>query len=176
VPSQGTSNVSQLNTSGVDLQVDWGLGLGKAGSLDLNLLGTWLQKWDVTYLPTIAAIEYDGTIGDTVGSALPDYKLFLNARWHRGPFGIGARARYLPAMANKYASYDSVTTVGVPAVTYLDMNASWAFSDAVDLHVGVENLTDKQPPLYSASIQMNTDPSTYDVLGRRYYLRANLNF
>ena len=79
-------------------------------------------------------------------------------------------------MANKYASYDSVTTVGVPAVTYLDMNASWAVSDALDLHVGVENLTDKQPPLYSASIQMNTDPSTYDVLGRRYYLRANLNF
>jgi len=28
----------------------------------------------------------------------------------------------------------------------------------------------------SASIQMNTDPSTYDVLGRRFYLRANLKF
>jgi hypothetical protein len=24
--------------------------------------------------------------------------------------------------------------------------------------------------------QMNTDPSTYDVLGRRYFLRANLKF
>jgi len=176
VPSQGTANVSQLNTSGVDLQLDWGVGLGGAGNVDVSLLGTWLQRWNVTYLPSIAAIEYSGTIGDTVGSALPDYKLFLDARWHRGPVGLGVRARYLPAMANKYASYDSVTTVGVPAVTYLDMNASWNVSEKFGVHVGVENLTDKQPPLYSASIQMNTDPSTYDVLGRRFYMRANLDF
>jgi outer membrane receptor protein involved in Fe transport len=46
----------------------------------------------------------------------------------------------------------------------------------MDVHLGVENATDKQPPLYTSSIQMNTDPSTYDVLGRRYYLRANFNF
>lgn len=28
----------------------------------------------------------------------------------------------------------------------------------------------------TAGVQMNTDPSTYDVLGRRYYLRANMKF
>ena len=69
-----------------------------------------------------------------------------------------------------------MNTVGVPSVTYLDVNASWQFGDTVDLHLGVENATDEQPPLYTASIQMNTDPSTYDVLGRRYYLRANMKF
>jgi len=79
-------------------------------------------------------------------------------------------------MANKYASYDTVTTLGVPATTYLDVNASWRFGETVDLHLGVENATDEQPPLYTANVQMNTDPSTYDVLGRRYYLRANQNF
>ena len=31
-------------------------------------------------------------------------------------------------------------------------------------------------PLYTAAVQMNTDPSTFDVLGRRYFLRANLKF
>jgi outer membrane receptor protein involved in Fe transport len=176
VPSQGTANVSSLDTAGIDFQVDWGFALGDAGKLDFNLMGNWLQKWQIDYLPSLAAIEHKGTIGDQVGSALPDYKLFLNTRWSYGPFGLGLRARYLPAMDNKYASYDPVNTVGVPAVTYLDANASWRLGEAVDLHLGVENATNEQPPLYSASIQMNTDPSTYDVLGRRYYLRANMRF
>ena len=176
VPSQGTANVSSLNTSGIDLQVDWGIELGSAGKLGVNLMANWLQKWEIDYLPSLAAIDYKGTIGDQVGSALPDYKLFLNTSWDYGPFGLGLRARYLPAMTNKYASYDNVNTVGVPSVTYLDVNASWQFGDTVDLHLGVENATDEQPPLYTANIQMNTDPSTYDVLGRRYYLRANMKF
>jgi outer membrane receptor protein involved in Fe transport len=176
VPSQGTANVSELNTSGIDLQVDWGLELGGAGHLDFNVMANWLEKWQITYLPSIAPIEYAGTIGDTVGSALPDYKIFFNTHWNRGPLGLGMRARFLPAMENKYASYDPASVVGVPSVTYLDFNASWKFGDAMDVHLGVENATDKQPPLYTSSIQMNTDPSTYDVLGRRYYLRANFNF
>jgi len=175
IPSQGTANVSKLKTSGVDLQLDWGLDLSGAGKLDFNLLANWLNEWSVAYLPGLPAIDQKGRIGDNIGSALPDYKLFVNAHWSRGPLGLGVRARYLPAMTNKYADYD-VNAVSVPAVTYLDANASWAFNDTLDLHVGVENATDKQPPLYSASIQMNTDPSTYDVLGRRFYLRANLKF
>ena len=32
------------------------------------------------------------------------------------------------------------------------------------------------PPLYTAGVQMNTDPSTFDVLGRRYFFRANFKF
>ena len=176
VPSQGTANVSSLDTAGIDFQVDWGLDLGKAGTLDLNLMANWLQKWTIDYLPSIASIDYKGTVGDGVGSAYADYKLFLNTSWNYGPLGLGLRARYLPAMDNKYLTYAPVTTVSVPSVTYLDVNASWKLGDSVDLHLGVENATDEQPPLYTASIQMNTDPSTYDPLGRRYYLRANMRF
>jgi iron complex outermembrane receptor protein len=176
VPSQGTDNVSTLSTSGVDVQVDWALNLGEAGKLDLNLLGNWLQKWQIAYLPGLPVIDYRGTIGDNPSSAFPDYKLLLNARWTWNSFGAGLRAQYLPAMLNKYASYDSFTTVNVPSITYLDANVSWRMDDKIELRAGVENLTDKQPPLYTASVQMNTDPSTYDVLGRRYFLRANLKF
>ncbi|HEU4781134.1 MAG TPA: TonB-dependent receptor [Steroidobacteraceae bacterium] len=176
VPSQGTDNVSSLRTSGVDVQVDFGVGLGKAGKLDLNLLGNWLQKWEISYLSGLPVIDYRGTIGDIVGGAFPDYKLLLNARWTRENFGAGLRVQHLPAMANKYASYDPFTTVGVPSITYLDANVSWRMDDVLELRVGVENLTDETPPIYTAGVQMNTDPSTYDVLGRRYFLRANMKF
>jgi iron complex outermembrane recepter protein len=176
VPSQGTSNVSKLRTSGVDVQLDWNRELGAAGTLDVNLLANWLAKWEVSYLPGLPLIDYRGTIGDNVGSSFPDYKLLLNAHWRWRSFGAGLRARYLPPLDNKYATYDSFTTVGVPSVTYLDMNLSWRRDEKLELRLGAENLTDETPPLYTGAVQMNTDPSTYDVLGRRFYFHANVKF
>jgi iron complex outermembrane recepter protein len=176
VPSQGTANVSTLRTSGVDVQVDWGVDFGAGGKLDLNLLGNWLQAWEISYLPGLPNIEYRGTIGDNVGGAFPDYKLLFNARWSFRDFGAGLRVQHLPKMDNKYASYDPFTTVGTPAITYLDANVSWHPGERLELRGGVENLTDESPPLYTGAVQMNTDPSTFDVLGRRYYLRANVKF
>ena len=41
---------------------------------------------------------------------------------------------------------------------------------------GVENLTNEQPPLLPSQVQANTDPSQYDVLGRRYYLSLSHRF
>lgn len=176
VPSQGTANVSELNTSGVDVQVDWGLDLGRAGRLNVNLLATWLEKFEIQYLPNVANIDFSGTIGDVTGSAFPDFKIFLNTQWHYDAFGVGLRLRHLPAMDNKYATYDPFTTVGTPAVTYVDVNASWEFAEDMNVLIGVENAGDKQPPLYTSSVQMNTDPSTFDVLGRRYFARASFRF
>jgi outer membrane receptor protein involved in Fe transport len=176
VHNQGTANVSSLHTSGVDVQFDWNVNLGEAGKLDLNLLGNWLQKWEIAYVPGLPLIDYKGTAGDNVGGTFPDYKVLLNARWQLNSFGAGLRAQYLPAMRNKYATYDPTTTVGTPAITYLDANASWQVDDRLELRLGVENLTDEAPPLYTAGVQMNTDPSVFDVLGRRYFLRANMKF
>ena len=41
---------------------------------------------------------------------------------------------------------------------------------------GVENLTDADPPLIPTQVAANTDPSQYDVLGRRYYLSFSYRF
>ena len=38
---------------------------------------------------------------------------------------------------------------------------------------GVENLADADPPIYPNYVQANTDPSQYEVLGRRYFVRLN---
>ena len=41
---------------------------------------------------------------------------------------------------------------------------------------GVYNLTDEDPIIYPSDQQMNTDPATYDVLGRRYFFAATYSF
>jgi outer membrane receptor for ferrienterochelin and colicin len=40
----------------------------------------------------------------------------------------------------------------------------------VELLGGVLNLFDRGPEIYSPAVDANTDPSTYDVIGRRYWV------
>jgi iron complex outermembrane receptor protein len=42
--------------------------------------------------------------------------------------------------------------------------------------VGIDNVFDQAPPIFPTWQQANTDPSQYDVLGRRYYLRLTYAF
>jgi len=41
---------------------------------------------------------------------------------------------------------------------------------------GISNLTDAQTVVYPSSVEANTEPSTYDVLGRRFFLRLSYQF
>ena len=48
--------------------------------------------------------------------------------------------------------------------------------EGLRLRAGVTNLTDEDPIIYPSNQQSNTDPSTYDVLGRRYFVAATYSF
>jgi iron complex outermembrane receptor protein len=38
----------------------------------------------------------------------------------------------------------------------------------------VNNVADEGPALYVPNVQAGTDPSTYDILGRRFFVGFNL--
>jgi outer membrane receptor for ferrienterochelin and colicin len=46
----------------------------------------------------------------------------------------------------------------------------------VDLIAGVVNHFDRQPQTYTPPTDGGTDPSTYDVVGRRYWLALRARF
>ena len=69
----------------------------------------------------------------------------------------------------------AVPTVG--AVNYVDLSLRWQVGRQLNLSFGIENLLDKDPPLLGRVARAaNTDPTTYDILGRRYFLRAQLTY
>ena len=52
----------------------------------------------------------------------------------------------------------------------------WARSRDCGSAIGVENLTDEDPPIFPSFVQANTDPSQYDAFGRRYYASLRYSF
>jgi len=92
-----------------------------------------------------------------------------------GGWGLSAQWRYIGAVDDI-----SVPEFELDSQNYFDLTASYAFDegllDGATVRVGVINVADEDPIIYPSAQQANTDPTTYDVLGRRYFLNLNYKF
>ena len=64
---------------------------------------------------------------------------------------------------------------GVPAYDLFDVTLLYKFNDKILVRGGVNNVTDEEPPIVGGTIGQ-TQPGTYDILGRYYYLGLQLGF
>ena len=94
-----------------------------------------------------------------------------SANYRFGDFRVGARWQHIGEMVNYNNKADQI-----PAIGYFDLIGAWNITDNVTIRANINNLLDEQPPIYNPSVQANTDPSTYDVLGRRFTVGATLRF
>ncbi len=181
------NNTGYLKTSGIDAQIAFQVnpfnGLKANFDLYVNYLIDWKQRDPLPGLPTI---DYAGTIGyfgqgqsAGGGATFPRWKGYLNSTFTLDDgISLNLRTRYIHKMKNRaavqYVGEDAAFT-GVPTVWYFD--GSIAFNvENMTLRVGATNLFNKQPPVYSPNYQSGTDPSTYDVIGRRFFVNATLGF
>lgn len=167
-------NIGRIETEGVDLQIDYSHTLG-AGSFTGSLYVTRVNHWNYSD-PSGGETDYVGTIGSGgLGRALPKWKSLLSVAYSWHALSLVGRWNYVDGMRD--ATYPWFE---VPARNYLDVGATWAVDsgpfDGLSLQAGVDNLTDTDPPVFPSYSQANTDPSVYDVLGRRYYLGASYRF
>lgn len=179
-------NLGKMNLDGIDLQLDAGMEVGP-GLLTSNIALTHLLKWQQQEDPSAPLTDQEGTIGVVIGETLPEWKARISTGYDFGEFNVQWTMNYIDGMdvVNSNAARSLVTSGVVPSVgsyTYHRLTGSWApdMVEGLSLTAGINNLMDKQPPIYtgdaSAGIQSNTDPSTYDVLGRRYFVSATYNF
>ncbi len=168
-------NLATLKTSGVDLQIDWGFDLMDAGmpdwgALNLNFVVGWMDSWQRQDAAGGPFNERAGTIDSTNGFTFPEWKFLTSVNYSKGPYGVGVRWR-------RVGEVDIYRTENkLDAINYFDLLGTWEVSDRVVVRAGVNNLTDQDPRTWSPGIQANTDPSTYDILGRRYFVGLTAKF
>jgi iron complex outermembrane receptor protein len=64
---------------------------------------------------------------------------------------------------------------GVPAYNLVDANLAFRVTHALQLQGGVTNLFDKQPPIVGGTIGQ-TQPGTYDIIGRAFFVGVKAKF
>ena len=181
--TSGLFNYNEFKLAGIDTQVDYRFGLdalgmsSKAGSLQIGSIISYLQKYTVTPSDGTAATNYQGAISDTFVTSDGE-NLYSHPRWKansyltysHSPFTATLRWRYIGSMAN----LDDLTKP-VSAVSYLDADFHYAFSDTLSVSAGVNNLANRAPP-FIPTLELRTDAATYDVIGRTWYLAAKVKF
>lgn len=167
-------NIVGFEVSGIDLQFDWSFGAGP-GDVGVNWLASWMDYFETIEVEGLPPVDEVGRIGNFIGGTLPEWKWNLNLSYTWDALSLGGRWRYIDGMRDR--EFQDYT---VPSYDCFDLFASYVFDqgllDGLTLRAGVENLADEDPPLVASSIQANTDPSQYDVLGRRYYLNLTYRF
>lgn len=173
---QLSQNQAFINTSGIDFTVNWGLPVGDNwGDLNFQLVTTWVEKYETQTTSVDPVYDYAGTIGDTTGSSTPEWKATLQTTWSIDALQVGLTTRYIDSMvhAQTVTGGSPLANTGVDSVYYWDLSAKYDLTEQLSVRATVNNLFDEEPQLYSPNVQANTDPSLYDVLGRRFFVGIN---
>ncbi|MCT7945840.1 TonB-dependent receptor [Shewanella septentrionalis] len=171
----GLQNIGATNTSGYDINVAYAF-----DALGLD----WKVGWDTSILtnyeefdPDGVAVDYRGYITGGAG-AYAKLKSNINLTATADDWSFTYEARYIDGM-------DSFACIGkeskcyapsVGSVVYHDLSGSYDLTNNIRLSGGINNLFDKEPPYYTGNNDSNTDPYTYDVLGRYFFVRASMKF
>jgi outer membrane receptor protein involved in Fe transport len=166
-------NQSFINTSGVDLVMGWNRDFGSIGTYGLNFVTTWVEKFETQTTAVDPVNDFVGTIGSGTGSSTPEWRFTLTNSWEWENVSAQLVTRYIDGMDHS-VTVTGGTAAGVPATWYNDIRVNYDLNESISLRAGVNNVLNQDPRLYSPNVQANTDPSTYDVLGRRFFFGVNM--
>jgi outer membrane receptor protein involved in Fe transport len=171
------ANTGGFGTEGVDLTGSWSDRVGP-GNLSARLAWTWLR--DLWQKATPEA-EKNFDVGEITASNVnaPRNRVNLNLAYKWGNFGASWVATYTGPVSldDQFLKSLSIApgTVGVGSRTYNDFQFTYDVRKSMQLYLGLDNAFNaKAPPIITGlpgnKTGTETDTSTYDAIGRRYYL------
>ncbi len=186
-------NKGQLRQRGVDISLTDRVRTDKWGVFGLEFSGTYLLDLKNT---NANGASYDsvGLYGLIVGQPNPEWRHRARVSWETPVNGLGAAItwRYLDGVSLDAAS--TQTTLRntaqaavlrdrkLPAISYIDLSASYRFNEKTSVRVGVNNVFDQDPPIVSLTNLSttfgtgNTFPGLYDTMGRYLFAQFDVSF
>jgi iron complex outermembrane recepter protein len=172
-------NLGQIKTGGVDLEAEWltdiatATGWGGAGTLGVNMVGTYLNDFKVQAAPGGVFTEYGGTDSISYYGPYNTWRYNTTFTYHNWGVDWGLRWRFLGAMQDSSVTANTTRTPGAagqPPINYFDLTIGYAIPDSkTRLNLTVSNLLSTTPPTVGA-YPGNTIQGEYSALGRVYLL------
>jgi len=183
-------NIGRLQTSGIDVQLNYLIPTGAESRFDLGFAGSWVDEFTVTPIQDLPSNRNFcvGLFGPTCGEPKFDFKTTTRLTWTAGIISLSARHRWINAVtvedlqlaARRGGTSPAASTVAVPRIpsqNYVDISFKLDLNERFNLWGGINNLFDKQPPLLGTRQERNnTFPDTYDVIGTELFVAIAAKF
>jgi outer membrane receptor protein involved in Fe transport len=196
-------NTGALQTKGMDFEANYSTdfaswGWGDYGGLNFNFLGTWTDEYNNEPYPGAHVYNCAGLFGLTCGTPIPDWRHKLRVTWTAPwDFDLSFAWRHMSSVAFDANTSDATlsgpcggpcgdksdATIG--AYDYFDIATNWTVHEGVQIHAGINNILDKDPPLLDTNYlgvssppfgNGNTYPQVYDALGRFVFIGATIKY
>lgn len=189
-------NLGAIETSGVDVNLNWraglaDLGFSAPGALSLNVSFSQLFEFKAQEFPTAPALENAGTLAR---GGMFDWRMVTTLRYMHSNWDLGLNWRYLPAVDSAQKVTDPNTSIqGANAYDIFNLTGNINVTETLAISGGIDNLLDAQPERVGAGQVQNiaavngggtttlngvgsTSAGYYDVLGRRYFVNVKFRF
>jgi iron complex outermembrane receptor protein len=199
--STPSANLATIDTSGVDVQFDYSVQLADIwksapGRFSLSIVSTFLGNYDTTAAPGQPIVHWYGSLGPTLtgtNAGAYAYKLNTSFGYSVGPATFNLNWRHLPQVNAAGQALNPASNLTLPTSAYdiFDLNSNFTLPYGLLLRAGIQNLLDTQPPTTGATKALSvggvpvalasdgagtTNPSYYDVLGRRFFVGLKVRF
>ena len=184
-----TVNLGRLDTKGVDFGLKYRLPETAIGNFSVTFDSTYIGQFDNNTVPgsplptTHVAGKYNVAYGNYAR-----WRALAGVNWNLGSWDANWRIHYVGPLSigNEDVRQGTSADGGFPGVELrfgAQVEHSLALGYNFDkintrIDVGVDNVFDKQPPLFYQNnvLNSNTDVNTYDTLGRYYWARVSVKF
>jgi len=171
-----TENVSSQGGKGVDTEIRWDYS-SNIGQWQASVLWShMIQRRKIAYPG--APIEYlDGRYTDPTAldqGAYPNDKVNYSLQWFWNDLSLGYMGEYISSM-DATAAFIPDYVYKVDSQLYHDFIVSYNWKGAT-FAGGLTNFTNEAPPYIDQGFNAKTDPPTYRMFGRGYYLRVTWKF
>ncbi|MCL2915680.1 TonB-dependent receptor [Shewanella corallii] len=166
-------NIGAEKTAGIDVNLAYSFdaaGIDWRTSVD----STFLLKNEVTV--TGDTVDYTGLITKLSGGYARN-KTNMEVMAQGESWSAAYNVRFISGM-DDYSFVSKPEEALAPStgsVFYHDVSASYYLPKGWKVTAGVKNLFDKEPPYYTGYNDSNTDPYSFDTMGRYFYLQFNLS-
>jgi outer membrane receptor protein involved in Fe transport len=179
-------NNGAFETSGIDLNVSWGMDLGPGRLSVTSNINYLLDKSSTELQGVDDLVDYTGTQGPNqngLNGASYEWRTLTAIGYYWRDLNLTLRHDYKSSIEQAVVAEGLPGNSGAPGYHLFDLLGNYALTDNLWLRFGAENIFNEEPPVIGVN---ENDPNgmygggfdalNYDTVGRRFYLGARVNF
>lgn len=176
-----SENEGTLKTNGIDVGFKYNIRTTPVGAFRLSLDVTHVNSFTNSLGAGFATTEYAGTFNRQFGNDT-HWRGLTSIAWDYKGFDALLSEQWIGKLVlpnGDPSPPPASSALLIPNVYYTNLSAGYTFGPTkTKLQIGVLNAFNRQPPIFYQNnvVNANTDVSTYDTIGRRWFVGIEQKF